>query len=132
MYAAITAGGVGVLAKVWGDVMRAAGATERLMELLSAAPQIAPPAQPRALPETQQARLQFDKVAFHYPSRPLTPALDGMTLDIREGETVALVGPSGAGQPTVFPLLKRFYDVGSGAKVGRASGRERVCQGGEI
>src|SRR3546814_3979025 len=77
MYAAITAGGVGVLAEVWGDVMRAAGATERLMELLSAAPQIAPPAQPRALPETQQARLQFDKVAFHYPSRPLTPALDG-------------------------------------------------------
>src|SRR3546814_7465067 len=65
MYAAITAGGVGVLAEVWGDVMRAAGATERLMELLSAAPQIAPPAQPRALPETQQARLQFDKVAFH-------------------------------------------------------------------
>ncbi|HEY9546436.1 MAG TPA: ABC transporter transmembrane domain-containing protein, partial [Solimonas sp.] len=115
MYAAITAGGVGVLAEVWGDVMRAAGATERLMELLSAAPQIAPPAQPRALPETQQARLQFDKVAFHYPSRPLTPALDGMTLDIREGETVALVGPSGAGKTTVFQLLQRFYDVGSGA-----------------
>src|SRR3546814_3041323 len=83
------------------------GATERLMELLSAAPQIAPPAQPRALPETQQARLQFDKVAFHYPSRPLTPALDGMTLDIREGETVALVGPSGAGKTTVFQLLQR-------------------------
>src|SRR3546814_16894473 len=57
----------------------------------------------------------FDKVAFHYPSRPLTPALDGMTLDIREGETVALVGPSGAGKTTVFQLLQRFYDVGSGA-----------------
>lgn len=114
MYAAITAGGVGVLAEVWGDVMRAAGATERLMELMHAEPHIAPPKRPRPLPETQQARLQFERVDFHYPSRPLTPALDGLTLDIREGETVALVGPSGAGKTTVFQLLQRFYDVGSG------------------
>jgi ATP-binding cassette subfamily B protein len=114
MYAAITAGGVGVLAEVWGDVMRAAGATERLMELLRAEPTIAPPAQPRALPETRQARVQFENVGFHYPSRPQTPALDGLTLDIREGETVALVGPSGAGKTTVFQLLQRFYDVGAG------------------
>ncbi|NGY04678.1 ABC transporter transmembrane domain-containing protein [Solimonas terrae] len=115
MYAAITAGGVGVLAEVWGDVMRAAGATERLMELMRAEPTIAAPAQPRRLPETRQARLQFDRVSFRYPSRPLTAALDGLDLDIREGETVALVGPSGAGKTTVFQLLQRFYDVGAGA-----------------
>jgi len=114
LYAVMTAGSIGTIAEVWGDVMRAAGATERLMELLAAEPVIRPPAAPMALPETRQARVSFEQVRFHYPSRPLTPALDGITLDIREGETVALVGPSGAGKTTLFQLLLRFYDVGSG------------------
>ncbi|WP_020650785.1 ABC transporter transmembrane domain-containing protein [Solimonas variicoloris] len=114
MYAAITAGGVGVLAEVWGDVMRAAGATERLMELLSARPTIAAPPQPQPLPATQRAHVRFEHVGFRYPSRPQTPALADFDLDVREGETVALVGPSGAGKTTAFQLLQRFYDVGEG------------------
>ncbi len=115
LYAVLTAGGVGVIAEVWGDVMRAAGATERLMELLSAHPHITVPAVPIELPETRQATVRFENVNFRYPSRPNTPALTGLNLDVREGETVALVGPSGAGKTTVFQLLLRFYDVESGA-----------------
>ncbi|MEW6168055.1 MAG: ABC transporter transmembrane domain-containing protein [Pseudomonadota bacterium] len=115
LYAGFTAGGLGVIAEVWGDVMRAAGATERLMELLSAVPAIRPPPQPQALPAARQARVQFDRVRFFYPSRPQQAALDGITLDIREGETVALVGPSGAGKTTLFQLLLRYYDVSEGS-----------------
>ena len=115
LYAVFTAGGVGVIAEVWGDVMRAAGATERLMELLAAEPVIRKPAAPLRLPEGARARVAFENVRFHYPSRPGTAALDGVTLSIGEGETVALVGPSGAGKTTVFQLLLRFYDVSSGA-----------------
>ena len=114
LYAVLTAGGVGVIAEVWGDVLRAAGATERLIELLHAESRIQPPANPLPLPQTRQARIEFQNVHFHYPSRPDTASLDGLTLDIREGETVALVGPSGAGKTTIFQLLLRYYDVDSG------------------
>ncbi|WP_177188998.1 ABC transporter transmembrane domain-containing protein [Solimonas aquatica] len=114
MYAGITAGGVGVLSEVWGDVMRAAGATERLMELVSAVPGIQAPPQPKTLPADARARVRFETVRFNYPSRPQTPALDGLDLEVQDGETLALVGPSGAGKTTVFQLLQRFYDVSGG------------------
>ena len=115
LYAVLTAGGVGVIAEVWGDVMRAAGATERLVELLHAESAIQPPAQPQLLPESRQARIEFRALSFRYPSRPETLALDNIVLDIREGETVAVVGPSGAGKTTLFQLLLRFHDANEGA-----------------
>jgi ATP-binding cassette subfamily B protein len=115
LYAVLTAGGVGVIAEVWGDVMRAAGATERLVELLHAEPTIQPPTNPIPLPPSVQARISFEAASFRYPSRPAQRALDDINLDIREGETIALVGPSGAGKTTVFQLLLRFHDVEAGS-----------------
>ena len=114
LYAVFVAGGTSTLAEVWGDVMRAAGATERLMELLHAKSPIESPANPKPLPSDRQARLSFEGVSFRYPSRPQINALDGVTLDIRPGETVALVGPSGAGKTTMFQLILRFFDVTAG------------------
>ncbi len=113
-YAVMVAGGVGALSEVWGDVQRAAGAAERLMELLASEPEIKAPANPVALPARPKGAVAFADVSFNYPSRPDRPALDRFDLAIAPGETVALVGPSGAGKSTVFQLLQRFYDPQGG------------------
>jgi ATP-binding cassette subfamily B protein len=117
-YAAIVAGSVGALSEVWGDLQRARGATERLVELLNARPEVAVPSAPTLLPEPgsglELGAVSFTGVNFHYPSRPEIPALANFSLKIQPGERVALVGPSGAGKTTVFQLLLRFYDPQSG------------------
>ena len=113
-YAALVAGSVGALSEVWGDLQRASGATERLMDILAATPAIQAPAQPQPLPEPPRGELTFAQARFCYPSRPDAPALDDFTLTIAPGETVALVGPSGSGKSTVFQLLLRFYDPQAG------------------
>ncbi len=114
LYAVFAAGSVAGLSEVWGDVLRAAGAMERLGELLAERPGIVEPAEPQALPRPVRGALRFENVAFHYPSRPDAAALHDFTLEVHPGETVALVGPSGAGKSTVFSLLLRFYDPQSG------------------
>jgi ATP-binding cassette subfamily B protein len=113
-YAVLVAGAVGSISEVVGDLQRAAGATERLFELLSVEPAIRPPAHPVPMPAHGSGALSFEDVTFHYPSRPDAPALDRFSLDVRASEKVALVGPSGAGKTTVFQLLLRFYDPQAG------------------
>jgi ATP-binding cassette subfamily B protein len=114
-YAVLMAISVGTVSEVIGDVQRAAGATERLLELLATTPDIAAPESPLPLPQPALGHVAFDQVTFHYPARPDKPSLDHFSLSIKPGETVALVGPSGAGKSTVFQLLLRFYDPQSGA-----------------
>lgn len=114
IYAVMVAGAVGALSEIWGELQRAAGATERLVELLGAEDSVTDPAAPATLPEPVKGRVGFEDVAFHYPSRPGQAALDGVSLTVEPGETVALVGPSGAGKTTVIQLLLRFYDPQSG------------------
>jgi ATP-binding cassette subfamily B protein len=113
-YAIIVASAVGTLSETFGDLQRAAGATERLFELLAVEPAIRAPHDPLALPTPSRGTVALDNVTFHYPSRPDHAALAGLSLDIAAGEKVALVGPSGAGKTTVFQLLLRFYDPQTG------------------
>ncbi len=115
VYVTLLVSSVAVLAEVWGDVLRAAGATERLIELMEARSPVADPPAPQALAQKSGGSgVEFDAIQFHYPSRPATAALDRLSLTVEPGETVALVGPSGAGKSTVFQLLLRFYDPQSG------------------
>ena len=113
-YAVIVAGSVGAISEVVGDLQRAAGAAERLLDLLNTEPEIAAPANPVALPEPPRGEVRFENVRFNYPSRPEIPALNGLNLTVSPGETVALVGPSGAGKTTIVQLLLRFYDPTEG------------------
>ncbi len=115
VYVIILASAAAVLGEVYGDLLRAAGATERLMELLATRSPIASPLRPQALPATGAgSSVSFEAVTFHYPSRPAIAALSGFSLSVAPGETVALVGASGAGKSTVFQLLLRFYDPATG------------------
>jgi len=115
VFVIIFVGAVAVLSEIYGEMLRAAGATERLMELLASNSPVTDPPQPRPMPSLPGgSEVVFEQVSFHYPSRPKTAALSDFSLHIRRGETLALVGPSGAGKSTVFQLLMRFYDVQQG------------------
>ena len=114
IYAVMVAGSVAALSEIWGELQRAAGATERLIELLEAEDTVSDPAQPETLAQPVTGEIVFDHVSFTYPSRPDTRALDDISLIIQPGETVAFVGPSGAGKTTIIQLIQRFYDPVSG------------------
>jgi ATP-binding cassette subfamily B protein len=114
IYAVMVAGAVGALSEIWGELQRAAGATERLVELLHTDDAVQDPARPVALPRPVRGEIAFQDVTFRYPARPETSALNGVSLAVRPGETVALVGPSGAGKTTILQLLMRFYDPQAG------------------
>jgi ATP-binding cassette subfamily B protein len=114
-YAAVVAGGAGTVSEVWGELQRAAGATERLFELLETPARIVAPAAPASPPAGERLEIAFHEVVFSYPARPDVPALQRFTLRVAAGERVALVGPSGAGKSTVFALLLRFYDPQAGS-----------------
>ena len=114
LYAMFAAGAMAELAEVWGELAQAAGAAERLTELLAVRPEITSPARPKALPAPPHGTVAFHNVHFSYPARPGESALDGLTFEVARGETVAIVGPSGAGKSTVFNLILRFYDAQAG------------------
>ena len=113
-YSSLVAFSVGAMSEIYGELQRAAGATERLIELLVTETEIKAPDNPLILPKKSQGRVSLENVTFHYPSRPNQAALKDFTLNVKPGETVALVGPSGSGKSTVFQLLLRFYDPDSG------------------
>ena len=114
IYAVMVAGGVAALSEIWGELQRAAGATERLVELLQTEDTVQDPLQPAVLPSPVAGRITFENVAFSYPARPGVRALDGISLTINPGETIAFVGPSGAGKTTIIQMILRFYDPQSG------------------
>jgi len=114
IYAVMVAGGVAALSEIWGELQRAAGATERLVELLNTTDSVKDPVDSAALPAPVAGRIAFENVQFAYPARPAAPALNGINLVINPGETIAFVGPSGAGKTTIIQLILRFYDPSSG------------------
>ncbi len=114
IYSIIMAGSVAALSEIWSELQRAAGATERLVELLNAEDTVNDPSQAKALPVPVRGEIRFDDVTFHYPARPDVVALDHLSLQIKPGETVAFVGPSGAGKTTVIQMIQRFYDPDAG------------------
>jgi ATP-binding cassette subfamily B protein len=114
IYSVIVAGAVAALSEIWGELQRAAGATERMVELIEAVDTVRDPEAPVALPAPVRGEIAFEDVTFRYPARPEIAALEGVTLRVAPGETVALVGPSGAGKTTVFQLLLRFFDPDGG------------------
>jgi ATP-binding cassette subfamily B protein len=114
LYGGLLAGAFGNLSEVYGDLLRAAGASERLSELLDAEPEIRAPANPTQLPVPARGELEFEDVTFHYPTRQETSALNGFSLRVRTRERLAVVGPSGAGKTTIFQLAERFYDPQAG------------------
>jgi len=115
IYTIMVAGSLAALTEIWGELQRAAGATERLVELLQSDDNVQDPANPNAVPAKLSGAIRFDDVTFSYPSRPTISALDAVSLDIKPGETVALVGPSGAGKTTIIQLVQRFYDPQRGS-----------------
>ncbi len=114
LYAILVSGSAASLSEMWSEMQRAGGAVERIVELLQVTADVKPPANPQALPEPARGEVEFEHVGFNYPSRPDEPALQNFSFRVEPGETVALVGPSGAGKTTVFQLLLRFYDPGEG------------------
>lgn len=114
IYSVIMAGSVAALSEIWSELQRAAGATERLVELLNAEDTVIDPSQAKPLPQPVRGEIKFEEVTFHYPARPDVVALDKLSLQVNPGETVAFVGPSGAGKTTVIQLLQRFYDPNAG------------------
>jgi ATP-binding cassette, subfamily B, bacterial len=114
LYGGLLAGGLGNLSEVYGDLLRASGASERLAELLHAEPEICAPAEPKQLPSPARGELVIEDVTFHYPTRRETSALSAFSLAVRARERLAVVGPSGAGKTTLFQLAERFYDPDQG------------------
>ena len=114
IYSIMVAGSVAALSEIWGELQRAAGATERLVELLNVEDAVQDPSQPISMSTRAKGAIEFQNVSFNYPARPDIPALDGLSLSINPGETVAFVGPSGAGKSTVIQMILRFYDPTSG------------------
>ncbi|RUX33868.1 ATP-binding cassette domain-containing protein [Mesorhizobium sp. M2A.F.Ca.ET.042.01.1.1] len=114
LYSVFAAGALGALSEVWSELSQAAGAAERLTEILAETPTIQRPVDPLPLPATAKGAISFDDVSFSYPARPDRAAVHGLSFQVKPGETVAIVGPSGAGKSTVFSLILRFYDPESG------------------
>ncbi len=114
LYAVLAASALGELSQVWGEITQAAGAAERLFEILAMRPAVNAPARPVPLPAPARGEVAFDQVNFHYPTRQDAPVLSDVSFRVRPGEKVAIVGPSGAGKSTIFHLLLRFYDPLSG------------------
>ena len=114
LYSLLAAGSLGTLSEVWGEISQAAGAAERLTELIDEVPVIAPPPHPKPLPQPPMGSVSLQDVVFAYPTRPDEPILNGLSFEVKPGETLAIVGPSGAGKSTLFALISRFYDPEKG------------------